>query len=52
VYGDEDLKIARHTDDPKTGQSTLTDPKKVDVRGGAGLLLTVMPQPATQSVPQ
>jgi len=52
VYGDEDLKIARHADDPKTGQITLTDPKKVAVRGGAGLLLTVMPQAATQSMPQ
>jgi hypothetical protein len=52
VYGDEDLQIARHADDPKTGQITLTDPKKVEVRGGAGLLLTVMPQPATQTVPQ
>jgi len=52
VYGDGDLRIARHADDPKTGQMTLTDPKKVEVRSGAGLLLTVMPQPATQSVPQ
>lgn len=52
AYGDEELKIARHADDPKTGQITLTDPKKVLVRNGSGLLLMVMPQPATQSVPQ
>lgn len=52
VYGDdnEDMAISRKPEDNKNGQITLTSPKHVLVRGGGGLLLTVLAQPATQSV--
>ncbi len=52
VYGDgdEDMQISRKPDDNKNGEITLTAPNRVLVRGGAGLLLTVLPQPAVQNV--
>lgn len=53
VYGDEDehMEISRKPADNANGQVTLTAPKHVLVRGGGGLLLTVLPQSATQTVP-
>ena len=52
VYGndDDDMQISRKPDDNKNGQITLTSPKRVQVRNGSGLLLTVLPQAATQTV--
>lgn len=52
VYGDgeDDMQISHKPDDNKNGQITLTSPKRVQVRNGSGLLLTVLPQAATQSV--
>jgi hypothetical protein len=52
VYGSEDdpLQISRKPDDIKDGHITLIAPKQVLVRNGAGLLLTVLPQAATQTV--
>jgi len=52
VYGGEDdpLQISRKPDDNKDGHITLTAPKRVLVRSGAGLLLTVLPQAAMQKV--
>ncbi len=52
VYGAEDdpLEISRKPDDNKDGQMTLLAPKRVLVRNGAGLLLSVMPQSAVQTV--
>lgn len=51
VYPDsEDLQISRLPADSKDGEITLTSSKRVLVRSGAGLLLTVLPQPAVQSV--
>jgi hypothetical protein len=51
VYGnDDDMQISRKPDDNKNGEITLTSPKRVQVRNGAGLLLTVLPQAATQTV--
>ena len=52
VYGDgdEDMEISRKPDDNKNGQITLTSPKRVLIRNGGGLLLTVLPQAAAQSV--
>ncbi len=52
VYGAEDdpLEISRKPDDNKDGHITLSAPKRVLVRSGAGLLLTVLPQSAVQTV--
>ena len=50
VYGEEGMQISRQPADTKDGQITLTASKHVLVRGGSGLLLTVLPQAATQSV--
>lgn len=52
VYGDEDehMEISRKPADSANGVITITAPKHVLVRGGGGLLLTVLPQPATQSI--
>lgn len=52
VYGDdsEEMKISRKPADNAKGEITLTSPRRVLVRGGGGLLLTVLPQPATQTV--
>ena len=47
---EEDLQISRLPADNKDGEVTLTSSKRVLVRGGAGLLLTVLPQPAVQTV--
>jgi hypothetical protein len=47
---EEDLQISRTPADNKDGEVTLTSSKRVLVRGGAGLLLTVLPQSAVQSV--
>jgi len=48
VYGDEDLQVSRQP--AKDGRITLTSPKRVLLRGGGGLLLTVLPQSAVQTV--
>jgi hypothetical protein len=52
IYGDDDadMQISRKLDDNKNGQITLISPKRVLLRNGSGLLLTVLPQPATQTV--
>jgi hypothetical protein len=50
VYGDDTLQISRQPSANKDGQVTLIDPKRVLVRGGAGLLLVTEAQPATQTV--
>jgi hypothetical protein len=52
VYGDdnENMEISRKPADNKDGDITLTAPRHVLVRGGGGLLLTVLPQAATQTV--
>jgi hypothetical protein len=52
VYGNEDdnMQISRKPNDNKNGQITLTSPKRVQVRNGSGLLLTVLPQAAIQSL--
>jgi len=52
VYGDDDadMEISRKPDDNSKGQITLTAPKHVLLRNGGGLLLTVLAQPAVQSV--
>ncbi len=52
VYGDdnENMEISRKAADNKDGGITLTAPKHVLVRGGGGLLLSVLPQAATQTV--
>ncbi len=52
AYGDdnEDMEISRKPADNKDGDITLTAPKHVLLRGGGGLLLTVLPQAVTQTV--
>ncbi len=52
VYGDDDadMEISRKPQDNNNGQITLTAPKHVLLRNGGGLLLTVLPQAAVQSV--
>lgn len=52
VYGGEDdpMQISRKPEDNQDGHITLTDPKRVLVRSGSGLLLTVSPQSAVQTV--
>lgn len=51
IYPDEeDLHISRLPADNKNGAITLTSTKRVLVRSGGGLLLTVLPQAAVQSV--
>jgi len=52
VYGDEDaaMEISRTPEDNDKGQITLTAPKHVLLRNGSGLLLTVLPQAAVQTV--
>lgn len=48
VYGDEDLHVSQQP--AQNGQITLSSPKRVLLRGGGGLLLTVQPQSAVQTV--
>jgi len=52
VYGDgeDEMQISRKPEDNENGQITLTSPKRVQVRNGSALLLTVLPQAATQTV--
>jgi hypothetical protein len=52
VYGDdnENMEISRKPADNKNGEITITAPKHVLLRDGGGLLLTVLPQAATQTV--
>ena len=50
VYGDEDLHVSQSSANSKDGQITLSSPKRVLLRGGGGLLLTVLAQPAVQTV--
>ncbi len=52
VYGDDDLQISRRASDSTGGQITLTSPKHIDIKSGAGLLLSVQPQAVVQTVPQ
>lgn len=53
MYGDdnENMEISRKPAHNKDGVITITAPKHVLVRGGGGILLTVMPQAVIQTLP-
>jgi hypothetical protein len=45
TYGFEDLKIAHHGTTPPVGTIELTSPRRIQVHGGSGWLLRVVPAP-------
>jgi len=45
VYGDKKLKIAKSGSSAPMGDIVLQSPKNIEIRGGSGLLLTVVERP-------